>query len=401
MRKLFVFILVIFIWARFASAAETNNPMIHRHGLSIVDGEGHRVMLRGVNLGGWLHWEGYLFGKGILTSQSTLMRQFEKIVGPADTLRFQDEIQKNFITEADIQRISESGFNVVRIPMNWRVLENPAHPYQYDQSGWDRLDQVLDWCEHYHVYAVLDLHSLPGGQSHIATADPDNTGLVWLSGENRKRAAALWRALALRYRGRRIVAGYDLMNEPNAPRGQDLIDFYRQIIASIRSVDTDHLVILEGNKLASDFTPFGQALDENEMYSFHMYTWFGDNREKLLAAYRTIAQEQRIPLWAGEFGENSYDMIKSTVSMYESAPEIAGWAYWPWKRAPTKYPGICIVNPPEAWSKMMNWVVSPFLRRKPDRDAALNAMKEFIAAVSLANVDCDARMVKILSNTHN
>jgi hypothetical protein len=43
------------------------------------------------------------------------------------------------------------------------------------------------------------------------------------------------------------------------------------------------LISIEGNKLATDFSMFAQPLDVNMAYSFHIYTWFGDDWRKVLA----------------------------------------------------------------------------------------------------------------------
>ncbi len=70
---------------------------------------------------------------------------------------------QNFITERDIEMISQMGLNVIRVPFNHTLLEDDAHPYQYKESGWKFLDQLLIWSEKHRVYVVLDLHSAPGG----------------------------------------------------------------------------------------------------------------------------------------------------------------------------------------------------------------------------------------------
>jgi aryl-phospho-beta-D-glucosidase BglC (GH1 family) len=55
---------------------------------------------------------------------------------------------------------------------------------------------------------VLDFHALPGGQSKLAVCDPgDARHLVWAAEENQKKTVAIWKAIAARYRKRKIVAG--------------------------------------------------------------------------------------------------------------------------------------------------------------------------------------------------
>ena len=119
--------------------------------------------------------------------------------------------------------------------------------------GWVYLDRLLEWCTRHDVYVVLDLHSAPGGQSDIFVADPDEKKL-WQSEENEERTVALWRAIAARYKDEKIVAGYDLLNEPGFPNPAELIELYLRIITAIREVDPYHMVIIEGNNLTTDFS---------------------------------------------------------------------------------------------------------------------------------------------------
>ena len=82
------------------------NPMLHQQGTKIVDGHGTEVHLRGVNLGGWLVWEGWIFGKGILTSERTILTRLQKGVGVQEAEEFRPQVYDNFITEADIEKIA-------------------------------------------------------------------------------------------------------------------------------------------------------------------------------------------------------------------------------------------------------------------------------------------------------
>ena len=215
------------------------------------------------------------------------------------------------------------------MPLNHRLFQG--------DSGWKLLDRLLGWCEKHKVYVILDLHAVPGGQSRLGMADPgDARHLVWVSEENQKQTVAIWKSIAARYRNRKIVAGYDLINEPAPPSGEALLDLYQRIIRAIRAEDPDHLIFLEGASSPPTSRCSISRCARTRLISFHMYTWFGDDRKKNLAAYRAFAQKQNTPLWVGEFGENSYEMIRSTVEMYDRCPEINGWVFWTWKKAPTQ-----------------------------------------------------------------
>ena len=56
------------------------NPMLHVSGSQLVDAQGKPVIVRGVNLGGWLMWEGWMFGKGFV-SESEIVKKLDTLAG--------------------------------------------------------------------------------------------------------------------------------------------------------------------------------------------------------------------------------------------------------------------------------------------------------------------------------
>jgi len=373
-------------------------PMVHQDGTRIVDSDGTPLALRGVNLGGWLHWEGWIWGKGIFRSETDVLSKMTELIGPEATHQFETDVYEKYITDADIAKIREAGFNSVRVPINRRLLEDDDRPFHYKEDGFRILDRLLDSCARHRLHVILDLHSAPGGQANIATADPGpKSGLLWNSDLNRKRTLALWQAIASRYRNNPTVAGYDLLNEPNFPDSSALINLYGDLIAAIRRIDPEHMIILEGNSLARDLDLFDHPLAPNIAYSFHMYTWFGDDRKPKLAKYLKIASHSHVPLWAGEFGENSYDMIRTTREMYEGSPDIiAGWCYWTWKKTnTTKYPGLVTFSISDNWKKTIGWINFSFLKFTPDKEVVKTGIREFLHAAT-QDATLDSQMVAAL-----
>jgi hypothetical protein len=104
-----------------AKSSTSSNPMLHQQGTRIVDASGAEVHLRGVNLGGWLLWEGWIFGNGILTSETTIRTRMTQVIGKQDTQQFQSDIQNTFITEADIR-----GLQLPHVHLVWRRSQDEA-----------------------------------------------------------------------------------------------------------------------------------------------------------------------------------------------------------------------------------------------------------------------------------
>ena len=382
----------------------TSNPMIHTDGVRIVDGKGQPVKLRGTIIEGWLMWNGPLWGTG-LTSETTITNRLESLVGKEETALFRQKVYENFITEGDIKKMSELGFNVVRIPFNHTVFEDDSKPYVYKASGWKYMDAILDWCEKYKVYAVIDFHSLPGGQSGVFVCDPDFIKL-WANEENMKRTLALWKAIATRYKDRQIVAGYDLINEPGPPNHSALIDAYQKIINVVRAVDPHHMIILEGGDFASnDFSMFDKPLCDNQVFSFHSYNLFGKSiGEDVLQKHTEFSNTMNAPLWNGEFGAHTAAWLKEIITYYEKPDSnVNGWIYWPWKRVPEndvdRYRVLMTIHSTPKWDKVRYFCASLFgLGKKPSREEALEGMAEFIEAMKIENNTLDYKTMQVLNS---
>jgi endoglucanase len=377
-----------------------DNPMVHQVGRTIVGPDGKPLRLRGVNLGGWLLWEGWDFSKGFDLTEASVDEGLADLVGQPAVDQFHEQMYANFITEADIQAISEAGFNSVRLPINYRILEDDDHPYVYKESGWKLIDQALAWCEKYGVYVILDLHAVPGGQSGMPPSDSSLTeALLWSSQEDQARTIALWKTIASRYKDRKVVAGYDLLNEPLLANGNKLVAFYQKLIPAIREVDPYHLLILEGTIFSGDFSMFSGPLSQNQMYGFHMYNWLIDDRQIKLDEFRKVSQTQDVPLWAGEFGDNTYDMINTTVDLYEDPMnEVnAGWSFWTWKKVPGTYPALVAVTAPPRWQAVMDWINDPIVSPRPSAAEAQAGMDDFIQAVRYGDARIDPQMMQALT----
>src|SRR5215217_2078075 len=84
------------LFAIFCSQALAQNLMIHQKGTAIVDSEDIPIKLRGVNLGGWLLWEPWMWGGYLFASESDVNRRLTEIVGGAAVEKFGASIYHNF-----------------------------------------------------------------------------------------------------------------------------------------------------------------------------------------------------------------------------------------------------------------------------------------------------------------
>ncbi len=305
----------------------------------IVDGGGSEVMLKGMGLGGWMLQEGYMLKTSSFgNTQHELRDTIKALIGTANTDTFYNAWLANHCRKIDIDSLASWGFNSVRLPMHYNLFTLPIEeePVPYEntwlEKGFELTDSLLSWCGANNIYLILDLHAAPGGQGHdAAIADYDSTKpCLWESAENRAKAVSLWRKLAERYADEPWIGGYDLINEPNweLPGNTLLKELYVEITDSIRTVDTNHIIFIEGNWFANDFSGLTPPWDSNMVYSFHKY-WNAHN-QSAIQWMLDMRNNYNIPIWCGESGENSNTWFRNTIKLLED--NDIGWAWWPLKK---------------------------------------------------------------------
>jgi len=94
------------------SKQEKNLTFLHTSGQDMVNESGEKVFLKGVGLGNWLLPEGYMWKFGGLGDRPRKIEKVvEDLIGKEKSVHFWNTFRQNYITEADIKRIAELGFN--------------------------------------------------------------------------------------------------------------------------------------------------------------------------------------------------------------------------------------------------------------------------------------------------
>jgi len=318
-------------------------------------------------------------------------------VGQASADAFRDSVYHQYITRRDIEAISDECFNLVRLPFNHTILEDDSNPYVYKQSGWNLLDSVLSWCEDNDLYVLFDMHSAPGGQSTYFVTDPDSPNM-WADVTYQARTVQLWKAIAGRYKNRGIVAGYDLLNEPVAPADSTLVQFYDLLIDSIRSVDSNHMLFIEGKDASTDFSIFSSLPDPNMVFAFHFYSWFIWNIPNALDEYVQLSQDMNVPVLCGEWGENNYTPLTTTLDYFKDPSKlISGETFWTWKkmRNGSNYPYYAGIDSSALWDKSIKWISNGF-NAQPTAAEMQQGMNEFIHNMKFENCFFNDSMSSLL-----
>ncbi|HSQ00903.1 MAG TPA: cellulase family glycosylhydrolase [Candidatus Dormibacteraeota bacterium] len=300
----------------------------------IVDAEGREVLLRGVNVNALAeYWQYGAFAT----------------VFP--------------LTEADADQMAAIGWNAVRLLLSWSRVE-PA-PGEYDAAYLEQVRTVVRLLASRGIYTILDLHqdawgatlvarpdevcappgelafgwdgapgwaTLDGGAPRCATlgirelspavsaafaaffADATDTTGVGI----RTRYAAMLGHLARVLAAEPGVAGYDLMNEPNAFSEEEiaqLADLYADAIVAIRAGERDagsptRLVLFEPSAvwaLLGVGAPADFARDRDVVYAPHLYQG-GLDTQALAPAFAKARDEAKryggAPVLTGEWGSD-------------------------------------------------------------------------------------------------
>jgi len=348
-------------------------------GKKIIDQNGNEVLLRGMGLGGWMLMEGYMMqSSDVADTQHEFRQRLEDLMGVDNTNVFFDKWLENHVTKADIDSLSSWGFNSVRLPMHYNLFTLPIEEESIEgentwlTKGFTIIDELLQWCEENEVYLILDLHAAPGGQGANAAISDYNSDLpsLWESELNKNKTIALWKKLAERYKDEEWIGGYDLLNEVNWEMENDnkeLLNLYKDITTEIRAVDNNHIIFIEGNGFANDFNGLTPPWDDNMVYSFHKY--WSENTTESIQWVLDIREENNVPLWMGEAGENSNVWFTDAIELFET--NDIGWSWWPMKRIETIV-GPYSIDFTDGYKKILSYWRGEI--EKPSSDEAFSIM---------------------------
>ena len=312
-------------------------------GTKLLARDGKKLVMRGTNCGNWMVREPYMMNtSGNLDRQFKFDKMLADVCGEDKVEEFDRLWMDNNFCEEDMRFLAEQGFNTLRVPMHYKYFTLPIEkePVEGEQTwvqeGFDRIDSMCVWAERYNILLILDMHACPGGQSSGDICDYDSSKpSLWESEANRTKLTALWRKIAERYKDQKCVAAYDLINETNwtlASSNKLLWDLFKAIIKAIREVDTNHIVILEGNSYSNDYTGFPSTkMDTKMVLQFHRYGVY--NTKSQVQYMADMATKYNCPVYIGEFGENSNSWTAGCVNLYEEAMQFAGWTCWPMKKS--------------------------------------------------------------------
>lgn len=266
-------------------------------------------------------------------SPTAIREMVEDLLGTSDADRFFEIFEQQYVKRADIDRIADWGFDHIRLPFHYKVLYDPALG-GFREEGFDLLDRFLGWCKANGLYVILDMHAAPGGQNGGNISDSDGTARLWLEEDNQDLTIEIWEEIAGRYKDEPWIIGYDLLNEPVLPDGVSGTDFLRfmlRLSSAVRAIDPNHILFIEGNWYATDFSALEPLSLDNMVWAFHKY--WNSTDAGTIGYLLQLRDDTNKPLWLGESGENSNDWFYEVTRMVEQ--QGIGWNWWTHKKIET------------------------------------------------------------------
>jgi hypothetical protein len=279
---------------------------LHAENGFISDKSGRKILLRGVNFSGME--EG---GTGIFNDKH--FEEFQKF-----------------------------GFNAIRLPVGWAGIE-PAQGI-INEEYLKEIDKIIDLAEKYSMFVLLDMHqwywAAAGMPDWTCPLKPELsveylTGCaeVFFSSPDLIDAfAKVWEVLAGRYKGRSVIAAFDLINEPPPPYWMDaltgefeegsLFQFYNLLIDRIRSIDPDRMIFIEPVIASFGQTSLPEFNSANLVYSPHIY---------ILHTYSEEAGLEWLIEPNPDFLESQYDMAVESAARLKMPAAVGEYGVPPYK----------------------------------------------------------------------
>ena len=151
----------------------------------------------GINIGGWIS-------------------QFDKY----DTAHFE-----TFITKEDIDYIAKMGYDHVRVPVDYNVLEDEQGNIL--ESGFAYLEKCREWCEANGLNMLIDLHECYGYSFDPLKKNMDRKKFFY-DDNLQNRFLKLWAEIAARFKGHQNQVAFEPLNEVVL---EEVADAWNNVIA--------------------------------------------------------------------------------------------------------------------------------------------------------------------------
>jgi len=274
--------------------------------------------------------------------------------------------------EKQFEWMNRMGFNAIRLALVWESFD------AYSEA-WDELEKILEWCDKYEIYAIVQNHNygLSSYFDHLGIpprfckgyTDETNAmyDLLWRRGKMGERD--VWREmgdflsdLARVAKHHKHIAGYWLLNEiPSRAACQKEKCCYQTrklqyyLADRVREVDPSRIIFYRG-VIRIPLLPFQPPMSiPNSVYVFNKDRWPGHRKpegpegERYSSQMRVMQKKWKVPIATLEVGPWTEEESKT---IFHGTPvrewfmdrwmdwgwSWAVWRWWNYLRAGRGYP---------------------------------------------------------------
>ena len=306
-------------------------------------GQGDAVPLRGVNLGSWLLMEGWMcpMDSSGLADNYSVIQTLDSRFGVATEQSLIKTYQNTWITTNDLDNIKALGMNYIRLPFWWGNVQTLDGTWRSDAFA--QMDWLVTNAWQRGIYTLIDFHGLPGGQSSSQSTAIINQNQYWSKRCLPSQTSLIWSNVAAHFKGNPAVLGYDLINEPlGAPNRAALWSAYTNLYQTIRAVDPDHIIVIEGcwsgqgplNWEWNVLPPPTQYNWTNVVYSMHAYPGGSDtpaNEVNKQVSDFISHQSWNVPDLIGEFNWEDNTASDWQYGTQQFDANNMSWSHWSYK----------------------------------------------------------------------
>ncbi len=257
---------------------------------------------------------------------------------------------EHYFNKFEIERMSELGFNCVRICYSLSYLSNPDDMYSINVSELEQLDELLSWCLENDLHLMISITGMPGKwntsqQEEMVDRNPE----LFDNPDIGNAYAAYMEMLAMRYADIPSKAlSFELLAEPNVSDEsmERYVDFLAPVAQAMWTYDSSKILIVNDlfKRVPEKLAEIGCCLSlHNHFYPINS-AWLMDFGVDVPTTYWPMVcvpeqqdEGQTTTVYSEEGLTDASVSLHYTYAFYEPTLYADG-VLIPWENAADSYP---------------------------------------------------------------